>query len=117
MDDLLLSVNNKAKAIQLGREVSEILKDSKFELRKWSSNEREVLQCLASKEDAISEYFITNEDVTKTLGVIWQSREDSLQYQISDDSQVGNNKITKRSILSIISRIFDPLGLIGPITN
>lgn len=52
---------------------------------------------------------------TKALGLTWNCSSDSFKL-----SSVGHlsplQKITKRSILSRIAVIFDPLGLIGPIT-
>lgn len=56
---------------------------------------------------------IDNED-TKTLGILWNSNYDYLHYN------TGNFKvqkhITKRTILSLSAQIFDPLGLLAPIT-
>ncbi|XP_046737116.1 uncharacterized protein LOC124405893 [Diprion similis] len=53
-------------------------------------------------------------DDVKTLGLRWNPLRDELQYQV----QVPDisKRVTKRSILSTIAQIFDPLGLIGPTT-
>lgn len=51
----------------------------------------------------------------KTLGLLWHSLEDTLQFAIN---LTENSENTKRSILSQIARIYDPLGLIrliGPV--
>src|SRR5699024_8251450 len=49
---------------------------------------------------------------TKTLGLVWNCANDELKYKININPQP--RKVTKRTILSIISQIFDPLGLISP---
>ena len=52
-----------------------------------------------------------NDNQVKTLGLRWQANSDNLSYAVC----VSNNtKITKRQILSEISCIFHPLGLLGP---
>lgn len=51
---------------------------------------------------------------TKVLGLTWHSEADTLQYKAICDSEPEG--ITKRNMLSIITQIFYPLGLIGPVT-
>ncbi|KAJ8975109.1 hypothetical protein NQ317_017877 [Molorchus minor] len=48
---------------------------------------------------------------TKTLGLYWSSNQDVLMYNITSSIYPT---ITKRTVLSDIARIFDPLGLLGP---
>jgi hypothetical protein len=48
----------------------------------------------------------------KTLALTWNFKEDTLRYAIANSPIPG--KITKRSILSTIAKIFDSLGLIAP---
>ncbi|XP_011171523.1 uncharacterized protein LOC105204160 [Solenopsis invicta] len=49
----------------------------------------------------------------KTLGLFWRVEEDSLTYRVKEPP--SEIRITKKTILSIISQIYDPLGLINPI--
>ncbi|XP_058827609.1 uncharacterized protein LOC131687534 [Topomyia yanbarensis] len=52
-------------------------------------------------------------ETVKTLGISWEPEPDILRF----DSEIRQHKHapTKRSILSAISQLFDPLGLISPI--
>jgi hypothetical protein len=52
-------------------------------------------------------------DVTKTLGLLWDSKNDLLKYDAKPIDQ--KSRVTKSSILSIIAQIFDPLGIIGAV--
>ncbi|GFS73490.1 integrase catalytic domain-containing protein [Trichonephila clavipes] len=56
---------------------------------------------------------------TKTLGLLWKPHPDSFAFKISPmTSNCDNLIVTKKSVISTIARVFDPLGLIGPvITN
>ncbi|XP_017792100.1 PREDICTED: uncharacterized protein LOC108574093 [Habropoda laboriosa] len=49
----------------------------------------------------------------KTLGISWDALKDRVLYTVEPPS---SQKITKRTILSAIAKIFDPLGLLGPVT-
>ena len=45
------------------------------------------------------------------LGLMWDKREDTLEIQLKMNE---NSSVTKRSILSQLSAIYDPLGVISP---
>ena len=54
---------------------------------------------------------LTDPIVESVLGVLWNSRQDDLQIKTIEKSFLP----TKRGILSYVSPIFDPLGLIAPV--
>ncbi|XP_076301932.1 uncharacterized protein LOC143220080 [Lasioglossum baleicum] len=49
----------------------------------------------------------------KTLGVSWNAQHDTIRYSVKP---TVTHEVTKRNILSSIAKIYDPLGLLGPIT-
>lgn len=51
-------------------------------------------------------------ELTLLERIYWNAVLDVIQYRIRI---LNNEKITKRQMLFIISQIFDPLGLVGPI--
>ncbi|XP_058826504.1 uncharacterized protein LOC131686254 [Topomyia yanbarensis] len=114
VDDFIGGAQSVSEAIQLRSELSELLAKGGFALRKWTSNQLLVLAGLSSDEigtqSAIK--FDTNETV-KTLGITWEPESDNLHF--NSEIRQHQNAPTKRSILSAISRLFDPLGLISPI--
>ncbi|XP_062713961.1 uncharacterized protein LOC134290779 [Aedes albopictus] len=114
VDDFIGGAQSVQEAIRLRTEMSELLAKGGFELRKWTSNELDVLQGL--KDDQIgtqsSLEFSPNETV-KALGICWEPEADTLRFDSSVDE--NSKPPTKRSILSAISRLFDPLGLIAPV--
>lgn len=117
MDDWLDGANDIQSATTLAREVSSILSSAGFNLRQWSSNDKQFLENLLgserlqnSKQD--SQYVVKDSNNAKTLGIFWNSFEDTFQYTTNPNKY---EIVTKRIILSIVSQIFDPLGLIGPV--
>lgn len=75
------------------------------------ANDDRVLEDETNKNQQI-EHLISDDKVTKTLGLIWNSDTDILQYEVN--LHIPQSRTTKRSILSVVSQIFDPLGLVGP---
>ncbi|GFT94275.1 uncharacterized protein TNCV_4775701 [Trichonephila clavipes] len=77
-----------------------------MELHKWGSSHLE----LAS--NILGDYEFENPIETKTLGVSWKSQDDCFIFKIAVESK---DSYTKRCVLSTIARLFDPLGLLGPV--
>lgn len=106
MDDLL-SGGDDLKAVQkLKEELINILNSAGFSPHKWNSNKSSIVQD-SSKSSIIP---IRNE--IKTLGIGWNTRSDCLQYRTQITTK--NDRSTKRAVLSAITQIYDPLGLMGP---
>ncbi|XP_076766420.1 uncharacterized protein LOC143433153 [Xylocopa sonorina] len=112
MDDLLTGANTIEEAQMLREQVVLLGKLGGFNLRQWASNENCLVKKL--KSQAIDKQVCLDADSTKrTLGILWNSLEDRIGYQVR--VEVGAKRVTKRVILSRISQLFDPLGLLGPI--
>lgn len=115
VDDLLTGADTLEEASYICKNIAEILKSGCFELRKWISNDVSILHSVRSSETSYNILEFGLDEITKTLGLSWSSHSDKLLYKINVDEQ-SNRSITKRSILSIISQVFDPLGLISACT-
>lgn len=55
---------------------------------------------------------LNKEEPLKTLGLLWNHKTDLLQYNVKEGR---DRRIAKRTVLSEIAQIYDPLGLIGPV--
>lgn len=109
VDDLLYGTNDVDSARRLRKDLQTILEQAGFILRKWLSNDQRVFTNV-DQNNTLVEHFISSKDESKTLGVYWHTKQDVLFYVIN----IKNTRVTKRSILSTIAQIFDPLGLVGP---
>lgn len=114
MDDLLISVDSESEALQVYDELSSVLSEANFYLRKWSSNNKIILQNIIRKNNFqnVDKLVIDDKKELKPLGLIWDPNYDTIKYKIN--VSFNRNKVTKRTVLSAISQIYDPLGLIGP---
>ncbi|XP_075163067.1 uncharacterized protein LOC142235692 [Haematobia irritans] len=103
---------NEAKEKQV--QLIQILSTASFPFKKITANNRFLLQDIA-REDLLDEEFLKFDDsrAVKTLGIRWNAKCDYFYYVVGPiiDSPI----VTKRQILSVIARLFDPLGWLGPI--
>lgn len=112
VDDVICGADTVEQCKDIRDELIAVLRAGGFSLRKWESNNDEVLADLpddlrARKDE--KKFEETTE--TKVLGLKWIRKED----QFSFDVKMQPPKVlTKRSVLSIIASIFDPLGLVAP---
>ena len=114
------SFNTVEKAIRLVEQLRELLSRGGFRLTKWCSNKREVLSTIPEEERAKS---VANLEIEKlplesTLGLKWSAELDQSVWEVSKErmSAIYDKPVTRRSLLSVIYSIFDPLGFIAPFT-
>ncbi|XP_071035186.1 uncharacterized protein [Parasteatoda tepidariorum] len=113
VDDLLSGTDSIPNAKNLVSNLKSLLQRGGFNLRKWSSNCSEVLSDL-SKDSLSQQHNVTIEEnqCQKVLGLYWNTQQDTFQVNISFPEIVTS----KRELLSVIARIFDPLGFLSPAT-
>ena len=116
VDDCLRSVKDEQTAIELTRGLSEACAHGGFNLTKFMSNSRAVLESVPpekrSKEARDLDLGTDRLPVERALGVQWCMESDVLEFRI-----VLNDKPpTRRGILSVISSVYDPLGFAAPFT-
>ncbi|XP_077258485.1 uncharacterized protein LOC143895318 [Temnothorax americanus] len=111
VDDMLSGADTLEEALKIKSEVVEILSRGAFQLSKWSSNHVALLGEDQNKHNA--DVQIDRESTSRVLGIVWNPSTDTFRFAI--EQPANTNKITKRIILSEIAKLFDPLGLLGPV--
>ncbi|XP_065082970.1 uncharacterized protein LOC135705275 [Ochlerotatus camptorhynchus] len=84
VDDLLSGANTIEEAIHLRNEIRDVLAIAGFNLRKWNSNERQLLGSVAS-EEIFSIKLPQEEDTVKALGIRWIPQDDIFYFKVSFD--------------------------------
>lgn len=114
MDDISSGSDCVKQAIKVRKQITDILQDASFPIRKWASNSSEFLSSIPNEEREMSSKELRGIKYITTLGLRWFYEGDKLGFKTNVERDA--KKLTKRSILSQITTIFDPLGLLAPIT-
>ncbi|XP_064537394.1 uncharacterized protein LOC135427725 [Drosophila montana] len=115
VDDLISGGDSIEEAIQIRQQVKLLLAKGHFPIRKWCSNEPDALKGESESDCEKLMEFKDGTNIAKTLGLAWSPSSDSLLFNFAEIVPEGS--VTKRSMLSMIARFYDPLGLIAPIVT
>ena len=115
VDDCLKSVKSAKNAVEFVHQLRSILSKGGFRLTKWLSNSSEVLDCIPRVERAPSVLDLdldkVNPPIQRTLGLKWDLEKDEFTFKVT----LRDRPNTRRGILSMMSSVYDPLGLVAPV--
>ncbi|XP_011883742.1 PREDICTED: uncharacterized protein LOC105570900, partial [Vollenhovia emeryi] len=106
VDDVFAGADDLALAVKKRSELVELLGLAGFPLDKWAANHPSLLPI---QPRSVSSTRINDGESVKTLGIYWDSIQDAFRFD-SLAPKSTSDSVTKRVILSDISRLFDPLG-------
>ncbi|GFQ70629.1 uncharacterized protein TNCT_383341 [Trichonephila clavata] len=111
MDDIVSGAPDIETARRLQSELQDALQSCGMVLHKWSSNSPELLNSSSSSD--VEHSFSAESDLSvKTLGISWKPLQDCFVFKVSI---LSKSSFTKREVLSVIARLYDPLGFLGPV--
>ncbi|XP_055004477.1 uncharacterized protein LOC129407441 [Boleophthalmus pectinirostris] len=94
---------------------TKLLAKGGFRKTKWSSNSRKLLNTIPASERAhgfqdldLDQDYLPLE---RALGIQWCAETDKFKFKIN----IKERPHTRRGLLSLVSSIFDPLGLLAPV--
>ncbi|KAJ8948294.1 hypothetical protein NQ318_020781, partial [Aromia moschata] len=111
IDYLVTSISDLNTARYIYQQLVDLFESGGFNLVKWRVNSKELLDFIP-KEKLVPEVVNFETDCLKVLGMQWHPSMEVLFFKVN----IQNCECTKRNILSTIARIFDPLGLVAPVT-
>lgn len=109
VDDYLGNTDKLENAIYLRKRITDELANYGFKLRKWKANDQRILVGLTGGD---REELVNFDTTFKTLGIAWHPNTDKFQFNATKPKQIA--KWTKRSVLSEIAKLYDPLGWLAP---
>lgn len=112
VDDILAGADTVEDILKVKQETTALLNRGSFKLKNWASNCKALLEGIPAEDRAIDPLFRpNNEQSVKVLGLHWDVERDTFGYHVNIE-QVSP---TKRSVLSTIARLYDPIGTLGPV--
>ncbi|XP_073944637.1 uncharacterized protein [Choristoneura fumiferana] len=115
MDDVLSGFDDESSAIEAHEQLQQVMSKCGFDLQKWSSNSPEFMNALQpEKREKSPTLDMNRKNCIKTLGIIWETDKDNLKVTQKQIDHKSIEPVTKRTILSQIASLFDPLGWLAP---
>ena len=128
VDDVVSGCTTVEEGISFYEEASVIMSNAGFELRKWKTNNKELQNVFYTNENSTPQrdelsynefQFSDNTlNTNKVLGLEWELGSDQIIFRFDEFIKRSMElKLSKRNVLSLSASIYDPLGLITPITT
>lgn len=115
VDDLMTGCQSIEEGLTIKEKMTELLQRSGFLLQKWVSSNQELNQQISEdlgEKKSERGKDIKTDEVIKILGLSWDRDTDTFKYSVQLPPQ--QKPITKRRVISDISRLYDPLGWVSP---
>ena len=117
MDDYLDSTESPEKATKRSKELVHLLHLGGYRLTKFVSNVPNLADQINGSPQSTEPKFVVSfqEDSSHVLGLKWDHTNDTLVVSRGTSCAVTKS-LTQRLVLSLVSKIFDPIGLVAPFT-
>lgn len=116
VDDFISGAHSLNEAINKQQQLRDLLNLYGLDIRKWSSNDPRIMDTIPTNLHELATQFLLDEtEYRKTLGIYWSPRDDFFKFSI-DREYATLTELTKRKALSLIARIYDPMGWLSPCT-
>ncbi|KAI5631340.1 pao retrotransposon peptidase domain-containing protein [Phthorimaea operculella] len=102
VDNCLTSFDTEAETREFIQEAKQIMQAAKFNLRMWVTSPMKINE--------------VGKDVISVLGINWDTVSDQLYCNTFNLPAINDIKrVTKRELLSLTQRVFDPIGYTSPV--
>ena len=107
VNDLLKSVANEDMAVQLIKKVTGMCYERGFNLTKFTSNSKRVLQSITEKDrqsGVKDKNLVKDLPENQVLGVFWNFEDDAFGFKVA----LKSKPMTRRGVLPVLSSVYDP---------
>ena len=110
VDNIVSGCPSESEAVQYYRDARSLMKDAHFNLRSWASNSHQLTN------QAVTDKVLDNNNPVNVLRLQWDMQADKLFLTSKSLIPSVTSLITKREVLRESCKVFDPLGLLSPVT-
>ena len=129
VDDLITGAPDVPTALKFCVQSRQVMAAAGMNLCKWNSNSSELLKKLNEVNQGPEMVVPTSggdiqapsvsilkppDPASRILGVAWNSSMDAFYFDFTELGDSKPTEVTKRSILRLTARLFDPLGFVSP---
>ena len=130
MDDLNSGAKSTEEGFEFYKKVKRRFSEASFNIRKWRTSDPELRKLIHDYENRkivniehhvnrkVPMYVnkVNSFNSEKVLGLYWDHQRDVISLKISEIFKEAVNIVpTKRNILSVIARVYDPTGYLQPL--
>ncbi|XP_032784829.2 uncharacterized protein LOC116922564 [Daphnia magna] len=115
VDDYLGSAGSVAEAVREATTLKKALAAADLHFQAWLSNSTEFIRAMQGEQrtpEGAPDLLLKDGGSEKILGVIWNIRNDTLGFRVSD---LEDEEFTRVSLTSKVASVFDPLGIAAPL--
>ena len=110
VDNLISGSTTEESVLQYFKKARAIMSEVNFNLMSWASNSPK-LQAIIHKEKVADANLLVN-----LLGLQWDISTDQISFIPKRIDSIAHSVIIKRRILQYSFRIFDPFGILSPVS-
>ena len=116
VDDCLFSTETVQQGVELAKQIMQTCSNGGIRMHKFLSNSENIIKSLPASEVAqpkqTKDMSLGEAKYERTLGLMWNMTKDTFCFT----SNLKENAETRRGILSTVASLYDPLGLVSPVT-
>ena len=109
VDNLLSGIQREAEALLYFEKACKIMREGHFIVRQWYTNSATLQEFICTHKAG------GKSEIVSLLGLLWDASTDAISFPEQQFNSTLNS-LSKRKVLSIASQLFDPLGLVLPVT-
>ena len=110
VDNIITGCESEETAITYYQTARAIMKDANFNLRSWASNSHRLVEQMHNDKTAAEPGPIN------VLGLQWDTTNDTMSLTLKIPIPTRHTLVTKREVLHESSKVFDPIGILSPVT-
>ena len=110
VDNVVSGCSSESEAVSYYKDARTIMSGAHFNLRSWASNSSQLMK--QANKDKVAD----NNNPVNVLGLQWNTKTDTLSLTSKTSIPSITSLITKKEVLKESSKVFDPLGLLSPVT-